>query len=96
MTGLLDFALMRALTITPGIEATYVLLWPLNSASSFIPPRETLVNDFPNALAIDLAIEVFPTPGGPCKQTILPLLLPFLNLTAKNYNILSLTSFSPV
>lgn len=51
--------------MTPGSAATYVLRWPLNSASSFIPPSETLVNDFPKALAIDLAMEVLPTPGGP-------------------------------
>jgi hypothetical protein len=41
-------------------------------------------------------MEVFPTPGGPCKQMMFPFELPFLNLTAKNYKILSLTSFKPV
>ena len=51
--------------MTPGRAATYVLLCPLSSASSCIPPNETLVNSFPRAFAIDLAIEVFPTPGGP-------------------------------
>jgi len=50
----------------------------------------------PNAFAIDLAMEVFPTPGGPCKQIILPFELPLRNLTAKNYKIRSLTSLRPV
>ena len=65
MTGLLDFAFIRALIITPGRAATYVLLCPLSSASSLIPPSEILVNYFPKDLAMDLAMEVFPTPGGP-------------------------------
>ena len=82
--------------ITPGSAATYVLLCPLSSASSLIPPSDILVNYFPSDLAIDLAIDVFPTPGGPCKQTIFPLVLPFLNLTAKNSKILYLTYFNPV
>jgi hypothetical protein len=30
-----------------------------------MPPKDTLVNYFPKAFAIDLAIEVLPTPGGP-------------------------------
>lgn len=84
-------ALIKARMITPGIAATYVLLWPLSYASSFKPPKETLVKDLPKHFAIDFAIEVFPTPGGPCKQMIFPLEFPFLNLTAKNYIILSLT-----
>ena len=96
MTGLFDLALIRAWTITPGIAATYVLLCPLNSASSFKPPRDTLVNYFPSDLAMDLAIDVFPTPGGPCRHIIFPLEFPFLNLTAKNSKILYLTSFKPV
>ena len=61
-----------------------------------MPPNDIRVNYLPSDLAIDLAIDVFPTPGGPCKQMIFPLLFPFLNFTAKNYNILSLTSFKPV
>ena len=36
------------------------------------------------ALAIDLAILVLPTPGGPWKQRILPCVEPFSLLTAMN------------
>lgn len=61
-----------------------------------MPPRDTLVNYLPKALAIDLAIDVLPTPGGPCRQIMLPFEFPFLNFTAKNSRILSLTYFSPV
>lgn len=77
-------ALIKALTMTPGRAATYVLLWPLNYASSCIPPKETLVNYLPNDFAMDLAIDVFPTPGGPWRQIMFPFEFPFLNLTAKN------------
>ena len=96
MTGLFVLALIKARIITPGKAATYVLRWPLSSASSLIPPKETRVKCLPKDLAIDLATEVFPTPGGPCKQMIFPLEFPFLNLTARNYRILSLTSLRPV
>ena len=96
MTGLFDLALINALMMTPGRAATYVLLWPLSSASSCMPPKDTLVNYLPRDLAIDLAMEVFPTPGGPWRQMMLPLELPFLNLTARNSMILSLTSLTPV
>ncbi len=65
MTGLLDLALIRALIMAPGSAATYVLLCPRSSASSFIPPKEILVKPLPRAFAMDLAIEVLPTPGGP-------------------------------
>ena len=50
----------------------------------------------PNDFAIDFAIDVLPTPGGPCRHMILPFELPFLNLTARNSNILYLTSLRPV
>ena len=70
--------------IFPGKAATYVLRCPLNYASSETPPNEILVNSFPKALAIDFAIEVLPTPGGPFKHKIFPLLFPLLNLTARN------------
>ena len=56
----------------------YVLLWPLISASSRIPPREILANSLPVALAIDLPKDVLPTPGGPTKQRIVP--VAFLDL----------------
>lgn len=70
--------------MTPGKAATYVLRCPLSSASSCIPPSDTRVNYLPSALAIDLEMDVFPTPGGPWRQIMLPFELPFLNLTAKN------------
>ena len=61
---------MIALIILPGIAPTYVLRWPLISASSFTPPSETLINLRFNASAIDLANVVLPTPGGPIKVRI--------------------------
>ena len=54
------------------------------------------MKDLPKALAIDFEIDVFPTPGGPCRQITLPFEFPLLNLTAKYSSILSLTSFRPV
>ncbi|OQC48611.1 MAG: hypothetical protein BWX58_01114 [Deltaproteobacteria bacterium ADurb.Bin026] len=78
-------------TILPGIEPTYVLLWPLISASSFTPPSDILTNFLPIALAIDFPSEVFPTPGGPTKQIMGPLISPFNFMTLKNSSILSLT-----
>ena len=37
-----------------------------------MPPKEILTNFLPVALAIDFPKEVFPTPGGPTKQSIGP------------------------
>src|SRR3989344_2475958 len=62
--------------ILPGRAPTYVLLWPRISASSWMPPKETLMNLQPRALAIDFPMEVLPTPGGPTKQRIGPLIFP--------------------
>ncbi len=42
------------------------------SASSRVPPNEILTYLRPSARAIDLAIEVFPTPGGPANRRIRP------------------------
>ena len=50
----------------------YVLLCPLISASSLIPPKEILINFLFVALAIDFPREVLPTPGGPTKHKIGP------------------------
>ena len=55
------------------MEPIYVLLCPLISASSLTPPKETLVNFLPVALAIDSPKEVFPTPGGQTKHKTGPL-----------------------
>ncbi|GAG67966.1 unnamed protein product, partial [marine sediment metagenome] len=60
-----------------------VLLCPLISASSLIPPNDILINFLFNALAIDWPNEVFPVPGGPIKQRIVPLAFPLSFLTAK-------------
>ena len=73
----------------------YVLLWPLISDSSLIPPNETLINGLSKALAIDLPNEVFPTPGGPTKQRIGPFGFDTLVWTAKYSIILSLTLSNP-
>ena len=63
--------------------------------SSSTPPKDSLKNGLPRALAIDLPIEVLPTPGGPAKRMIEPLVEPFRAPTAMNSMILSLTSLSP-
>ena len=47
------------------------------------------------ALASDLTIEVFPTPGGPEKQIIWPFILGASFLTAKNSITLCFTSSRP-
>lgn len=39
--------------------------------------------------------EVFPTPGGPTRQMIVPLEFPLRNLTARNSKILFLTFSNP-
>ena len=47
------------------------------------------------ALAIEVAKEVLPTPGGPTKQRIEPLFLPVNLRTAKNSKIRFLTFSRP-
>ncbi len=47
------------------------------------------------ALAIDVAKDVLPTPGGPTKQRIEPLFLPVNLRTAKNSRIRFLTFSRP-
>ena len=81
--------------IFPGKEPIYVLLWPLISASSLIPPKDILTNFLPVALAIDFPNEVFPTPGGPTKHKIAPFIFPTLFWTAKYSKILSFTFSKP-
>ena len=59
----------------PGSEPMYVRRWPRISASSRTPPSETRTNLRPSARAIDLPSDVLPTPGGPTKHRIGPLML---------------------
>lgn len=56
----------------PGILPTYVLRWPLISASSLTPPKDILTNFLSKAAAIPDANDVFPTPGGPTRHRIGP------------------------
>lgn len=95
ITGFATLTLKRVYIIVPGIDPMYVLLWPLISASSLTPPKAILANFLPRASAIDFPNEVFPTPGGPYKHIIDPLLLFFNCLTARNSTILFLTFSSP-
>ena len=55
-----------------------VLLCPRISASSLIPPTDILTNSLFVAFAIDFPNEVFPTPGGPTKHNIGPLIFSIL------------------
>ena len=95
MTGLFVFAYFKAAIILPGYAPTYVLLWPFKAEESLTPPNEISINFLPNALAIDLAKVVLPTPGGPTKHKTFPLRDPFNLPTAINYNIFFLASFMP-
>src|SRR5690625_399760 len=73
-TGLIVFALFMPWIILPGIAPIYVRRCPLISASSRTPPNEILTKFLLIALEIDLAKDVFPTPGGPTRQIIGPLI----------------------
>ena len=72
----------------------YVFLWPIISLTSSKPPTLILTNFLFKALAIDLAIVVFPTPGGPTKQ-IIDWSLSHISLVAIYSIILSFISFNP-
>ena len=69
----------------PGMAPTYVRRWPRISASSLTPPNDSRTNWRPSALAIDRPSDVLPTPGGPTKQRIGPLLF-FLSLRTARYS----------
>ena len=73
----------------------YVFLCPLISASSLNPPRDTLTYSLLIDFAIDLPNEVFPTPGGPYKQSIGDFISLLSFRTARYSIILFLTSSSP-
>src|SRR5258706_4010826 len=75
ITGSSLFAFERADTIAPGPLATYVLLWPLISASSLTPPSEMRWNGRSRAFARLAAIDVLPHPGGPTSNKIGPFVL---------------------
>ena len=59
----------------PGSAPTYVRRCPRISASSRTPPSDMRMNLRLSARAIDLPIEVLPTPGGPTKHRIGPRML---------------------
>ena len=63
--------------------------------NSFKTGKEILTNFLPIDVAIDLAIDVLPTPGGPTKQTIGPFNDLDNFLMAKYSSILSLTFSNP-
>ena len=79
--------------ILPGKEPTYVLLCPLISASSEIPPNEHLKNFLPKARAMLLPKEVLPVHGGPKKHKIGLFKLPVNFLTAR-YSMILFLGFS--
>ena len=72
MSGFSVLVFFKAWTALPGMAPTYVLLWPFSSATSLRPPTLNRKNCRSRARAIERAIEVLPTPGGPLRQTILP------------------------
>jgi hypothetical protein len=71
MTGFSDPASFNALRILPGYEPKYVHLCPLRIDTSFSPPKEIRIYFLSKHSAIDLAIDVLPTPGGPNKHIVL-------------------------
>src|SRR6056297_789436 len=94
-TGLLTFAFLRDWIILPGMAPIYVRLWPLISASSRTPPSDRRANSRPVARATDLATEVLPTPGGPTRQRIGPLIFFISDCTARYSRIRSFGRLSP-
>ena len=95
ITGFILPAFFIAFINFPGNAPIYVLLCPLISASSRTPPRLILTKFLFIASAIDLASDVFPTPGGPTKHKIGPLTSSDRVLTARNSKILSFGFSSP-
>ena len=90
ITGLIVPALFMAYKIRPGIAPIYVRRCPRISASSFTPPRLMRTNFLPSARAIERAMLVLPTPGGPTKHRIGAFILPVSFKTARYSQILSL------
>ncbi len=77
--------------IWPGRAPMYVRRWPRISASSRMPPRLMRWNLRPRAEAIDRPRLVLPTPGGPTKHRIGPLMSGFILRTARYSRMRSLT-----
>ena len=77
-----------------GKQADGVYLLPTNQ---LLRPwgEQTLFPGRPVDLAMDLAMEVFPTPGGPTRQRMGPLILFVRPCTARYSRILSLGFFGP-
>ena len=94
-TGFILLALLIPWIMRPGIEPIYVLRWPRISLSSRTPPKDIRTNLRPMARAMDLAKEVFPTPGAPAKQSTGPRRELFNLLTAKYSNMRSLGFSKP-
>ena len=81
--------------IRPGIAPIYVRRCPRISASSRIPPSETLTYLRSSAFAMLAPILVLPVPGAPTKHRIDPACLPFKRITAICCKILFFTFSSP-
>ena len=60
-----------------------------------MPPRDILQYLRPNAFAIDLQRDVFPTPGAPTKHKMLPRFFPVFFITAICSSMRSLTGIIP-
>lgn len=67
-----------------GLQAQPTYLCPLISATSVMPPTLKRKYSRPRARAMERAMLVLPTPGGPWKQRILPCVEPRSWLTAMN------------
>ena len=64
-------------------EQSYMHNW-MSDDKSMLSICQIWVTSLFSALAIDLAMLVLPTPGGPWKHNILPCVVPFNWLTAMN------------
>ena len=76
-TGFITPAFIISFTNIPGILSTYVLLCPLKKVVSAAPAQLINRHYLSSDLAIALAIDVFPVPGGPFNNNMNPLLLSF-------------------
>ena len=74
-TGFLLPACFMPAMMRPGSAPMYVRRWPRMSASSRAPPSEMRTYLRPIARAIDFAIDVLPTPGGPENSRMRPFVL---------------------
>lgn len=75
---------MLCLPSLVGAETQPTYLCPLISATSVMPPTLKRKYSRPRARAMERAMLVLPTPGGPWKQRILPCVEPRSWLTAMN------------